>query len=243
MKVEGCTALVTGAGRGLGKVFVTALLKAGAARVYATERQEPGATGDTRVISVKLDVTSPEDVARLARDCPDVNLLVNNAGIMLSKSMLDEGAADAIRREMDVNVFGLHAMIVAFAPVLAKHGGGGIINMLSVVSWFTAPANATYGASKRAALAVSDAARIELHQQGTQVTGVYAGFIDTEMAMSIDMPKTPPMQVASRAIEGLQNGTDHVLADQRAEQVWNDVRLDPDGFAQKLQQSWDERHR
>jgi short-subunit dehydrogenase len=72
-------------------------------------------------------------------------------------------------------------MIQAFAPILAKNGGGAIVNMLFVVSWFTRPFNATYAASKHAALAVSDAARIELRKQGTQVMGVNAGFIDTEM--------------------------------------------------------------
>jgi NAD(P)-dependent dehydrogenase (short-subunit alcohol dehydrogenase family) len=66
--------------------------------------------------------------------------------------------------------------------LLAKNGGGAFVNMLSVVIWFTPPFRATYAASKYAALAVSDAARLELRKQGTQVVGVYAGFIDTEMA-------------------------------------------------------------
>jgi short-subunit dehydrogenase len=79
--------------------------------------------------------------------------------------------------------------------------------MLSVVSWFTPPFNATYAASKHAALAVSDAARIELRKQGTQVIGVYASFIDTEMAAARSGPKMPPAQVAARALEGVKSAS------------------------------------
>ncbi len=240
MDIRGSVALVTGANRGLGRAFVDALLEAGASRVYAGAR-DPTTIGDPRVDPVRLDVTSSYDVSRAAERCPDVTLLVNNAGIMLSTPMMAATAADAMRREMDVNVFGLHAMIQAFAPVLKRNGGGGIINMLSVVSWFTAPFNATYCAAKHAALSVSDAARMELRSQGTQVTGVYAGFIDTDMVVSIDEPKTPPVQVATRAIGGLGAGEDHVLADAPAEQVWRDVRSDPRAFERSLQDVWDKR--
>jgi NAD(P)-dependent dehydrogenase (short-subunit alcohol dehydrogenase family) len=79
---------------------------------------------------------------------------------MLMTPMLAEGSDRAMRREMDVNVYGMLAMIRAFAPILASNGGGAIVNMLSVVCWFVAPF--TYAASKHAALAVSEAARIQL---------------------------------------------------------------------------------
>jgi NAD(P)-dependent dehydrogenase (short-subunit alcohol dehydrogenase family) len=72
------------------------------------------------------------------------------------------------------------------------------------------PFNATYAASKHAALAVSDTARIELHKQGTQVIGVYAGFIDTEMAAARSGPKTAPAQVTARTLEGVESGLNHV---------------------------------
>lgn len=237
MKIEGCVAFVTGANRGLGKAYAEALLAAGAARVYAGAR-DPRLIDDSRLVPVKLDVTHPDDVAAAARDCRDVTLLVNNAGILRSKSMLAKGAANAMREEMEVNVYGLLAMTRAFAPILRNNGGGAIVNVLSVTSWFTSPRHATYSASKHAALVVTEGTRMELKSQGTQVVGVFAGFIDTDMAAAITQPKISPRQVTDRTIDALTQGHDSVLADARAVEVWNGTRLEPDAFAQSLQQVW-----
>jgi NAD(P)-dependent dehydrogenase (short-subunit alcohol dehydrogenase family) len=155
MHVEGSVALVTGANRGLGKAYVDALLAAGAKKIYAGTRQPPGAAG-SRVIPLKLDVTLSADIEAARQRCGDVNILFNNAGIMLKTTMLSEQSAESMRREMNVNVFGTLAMIQAFAPILAKNGGGAIANLLSVESWFTYPFNATYCASKLVASKVGN---------------------------------------------------------------------------------------
>jgi NAD(P)-dependent dehydrogenase (short-subunit alcohol dehydrogenase family) len=192
---------------------------------------------------VQLDVTSATDVGAVAARCPEVTLLINNAGILLVSPMLKEDSDAALRREMAVNVFGMLAMTRAFAPVLGKNGGGAIVNMLSVVSWFTVPFTATYCASKHAALVVSDASRIELRRQKTQVVGVYAGYIDTDMAASIDQPKTPASQIADRALDGVEKRLDHVLADARAEEVWKQTRENPAQLAKLQQLAWETRPR
>jgi NAD(P)-dependent dehydrogenase (short-subunit alcohol dehydrogenase family) len=83
------------------------------------------------------------------------------------------------RLEMETNYFGTLAMCRAFAPILKKNGGGAIVNVLSVVSWFNMPMQATYCASKSAAWSLTKAVRFELRAQGTFVAGVYAGYIDT----------------------------------------------------------------
>jgi NAD(P)-dependent dehydrogenase (short-subunit alcohol dehydrogenase family) len=230
MKIEGSVALVTGANRGLGKAYADALLAAGAAKVYAGARN-PSLITDNRLIPVKLDITSSSDVVAASSMCEDVGILINNAGIMLMSPMLRDASDQALRQEMEVNVYGLLAMIRAFAPVLARNGGGTIANMLSIVSWFVYPFNGTYCASKHAALAVSDAARIQLKSQGTHVVGVYAGLIDTEMASGYDQPKTSPRQVVERTLEG------HVLADTSAEEMWRATRSEPMQLAATMQQA------
>jgi NAD(P)-dependent dehydrogenase (short-subunit alcohol dehydrogenase family) len=238
MEITGCIAFVTGANRGLGKAYAQALLDAGAAKVYAGAR-DPAAITDPRLTPVRLDVTIETDVIAAAQRCGDVNLLINNAGALFWKSALAEGAETALRDEMDVNVFGVLRMVRAFAPVLARNGGGTIVNMLSVVSWFTSPFNATYGASKHAAEALTESARIELKSQGTHVVAVYAGFIDTDMAASIDAPKTTPQHVAEQTLIGVRNGDDLVLADDRARLVWDEARRDPAMVHARMQRLWD----
>jgi NAD(P)-dependent dehydrogenase (short-subunit alcohol dehydrogenase family) len=242
MDIKNCVALVTGANRGLGKAYTDALLAAGAAKVYAGAR-DPGsiAITDNRVVPLRLDVTHPEQVYDATRACADLTLLINNAGIMKGSPMLAEDSEAAFRAEMEVNVFGVLRMVRAFAPVLANNGGGAIANMLSVVSWFVAPFNATYCASKHAAQALTDGIRIQLKAQGTQVIGVYAGYIDTDMAAGVDQSKTPPSQVAVRTLEGVRTGLDHVLADRRAEEIWLTMRANPAQIAAQMQRLWDER--
>jgi NAD(P)-dependent dehydrogenase (short-subunit alcohol dehydrogenase family) len=165
---------------------------------------------------------------------------VNNAGILLKSQMLTDGAEERFRREMEVNVFGTLAMCRAFAPILARRGGGAIVNMLSVVTWFTSPFHSTYCASKHAALAVTDAVRIELEAQGTRVMAVHAGFIDTEMAAHFTQPKVSPRQVAERAVAGLREDADQVLADERSESIWAAMRKDPAALRALMQRQWDE---
>lgn len=101
--------------------------------------------------------------------------------------------------------------------------------------------NATYCASKHAALALTEGVRIQLKSQGTQVVAVYAGFIDTDMAAGFDREKTPPRQVAERALDGIRNGLDEVRADERSEAIWQAVKSDPAGLHAQMQQQWDER--
>src|SRR5260370_15997596 len=239
----GRVSVVPGANLGLGKAYVEALLAAGAKKIYGGARQPPSAA-DARVIPLKLDITLSANIEAERQRCGDVNILINNAGIMLKTTMLSEQSAESMRREMNVNVFGTLAMIQAFAPILAKNGGGAIANMLSVVSWFTYPFNATYCASKHAALAVTDAARIQLKAQGTQVLAVYAGFIDTDMASELvgaGQPKTSPRQVAERTLQGIRDGIHHVRADKQSEETWDSVREDPEGLEKSMQQAWDNR--
>lgn len=239
MRIEGCVALVTGGNRGLGKAFVDGLLAAGAAKVYVGARDPASIEASQGTEAIRLDVTVPGDIAAAVTRCADTTLLVNNAGVLLNTPMLAEAADEAMRREMEVNVFGLRAMIAAFAPVLKRNGGGGVVNMLSVASWITNPFLATYGASKHAALSVSDAARIQLSAQGTRVVGVYAGFIDTDMASEVTRPKTPPAQVVQRTLDGVRRGLDHVFADDRAERIWHATRHQPEQLAADLQKDWD----
>jgi NAD(P)-dependent dehydrogenase (short-subunit alcohol dehydrogenase family) len=238
--IQGTTALVTGANRGLGKAFVQALLDRGAAKVYAGARN-PGTVDVTnaRVVPVQLDITNLDDIAAAARDCSDVSLLVNNAGAMLLRPFLSGPDMSAARTEMETNYFGTLAMARAFAPVLEAAGGGSLVNMLSVVSWYAPPFNASYCASKSAQWALTNALRVELRAQGTLVVGVHAGFIDTDMAAAVDDPKISAQEVAGQTLDAIEKGQPEVLTDEWTRHVKNSVATDQDSLYPDVQRSWD----
>src|SRR5215469_5537996 len=168
MKIAGSVALVTGTDRGLGQVFARELVSRGAAKVYGTAR-DPAAVTEPGVMPVALDITDPQRVAQVAQQCTDVTLLVNNAGVMKASSFIHPPTLDAARLEMETNYFGTLSMCRAFAPVLAANGGGAVVNMLSVTSFYNNPLEASYGASKAAAWSLTNGIRTELHHQGTLV--------------------------------------------------------------------------
>ena len=240
MDIRGKAALVTGANRGLGRAFAEALLHAGAATVYAGAR-DPSTVRDPGVTPVRLDVTSSRDVSAVAEACADVEILINNAGAMFATPVLAANSDDVLRREMEVNVFGPLAMAKAFAPVLARNGGGVLVNMLSVVSWYVYPFNSTYCATKHAALAVTDGLRIQLRGQGTRVVAVYAGLVDTDMGAALSSgPKASPQQVAAKTIEGIRTGLEHVVADESAAGLWRATRQDLIKKHADMQARWDQ---
>jgi NAD(P)-dependent dehydrogenase (short-subunit alcohol dehydrogenase family) len=241
MRIEGCTALVTGAGRGLGRAFAEALVERGAAAVYGGAR-DPGRVTAPGVTPIALDVTDPGQVAAAAERCGDVTLLVNNAGILHGSAFLDAGAAGSARAEMEVNYFGTLAMCRAFAPVLGRAGGGALVNMLSVVSFFANPRNGTYGASKSAAWSLTNSLRTELRHQGTLVVAVHAGFIDTDMSAQIPAAaKISPAEVARQAFDAVEAGQEEVLADERTRRVKANLSRDRELIYPGVQETWDSR--
>ncbi len=225
MKIRNSIALVTGANRGLGQAFVQALLDAGAKKVYAAARDRrsikiPG------VEPVRLDVTSMQDVVAAANAAADVNLVINNAGIFRPTSLL--AAEDAhLRAEMDTNYFGTLAMSRAFAPVLARNGGGALVNVLSALSWVNLPGTALYSASKAAGWSLTNALREELRAQGTQVIALHVGYMDTDMAKDVQAPKSNPRDVARQVLAALENGNSEVLADEVSRQVKAGLSAEP----------------
>ena len=238
MKINGSAALVTGANRGLGKAYARELVKRGAARVYGAAR-DPAAVTEPGVTPIALDVTDPECAAQVAAQCADVTLLVNNAGVMAASTLIGAPNLDAALLEMEINYFGTLRMCRAFAPVLAAAGGGAIVNMLSVTSFFTNPFDASYGASKAAEWSLTNGVRIELHHQGTLVVAVHAGFIDTEMAALTDAPKISPESVAAQVFDAVEAGQVEVLADERSRDIKAKLSRDHELIYPPIQEFWD----
>jgi NAD(P)-dependent dehydrogenase (short-subunit alcohol dehydrogenase family) len=217
MEITGSVALVTGANRGLGRRFAQALLDRGATKVYAAARN-PETIDLPGVIPLQLDITDPASVAAAAATASDVTLLINNAGSSTRANLLDGELAD-IRLEMDTHYFGTLLATRAFAPILARNGGGAILNVLSVLSWFSTPQTGAYAAAKSAEWSLTNALRQQLAPAGTLVTSLHVGYMDTDMAAHVDGPKSDPAAVANLSLDGIEAGEFEVVADELSHTV------------------------
>jgi NAD(P)-dependent dehydrogenase (short-subunit alcohol dehydrogenase family) len=239
--IAGTYALVTGANRGLGKAYVDGLLARGAAGVYAAARNpDTIEITDDRVIPIRLDVTNADDIRAAASRCADVAVLVNNAGAMLRTPLLAGPDLNAARTEMETNYFGTLQVCRAFAPVLADNGGGALVNVLSIASWLTSPFNGSYGASKSAEWALTNAIRVELRSAGTLVVGVHAGWIDTDMAASVADSKISAGDVAGQTLDAVERGDEEVLTDDRTRDVKASLPTDLVSLYPAVQKQWDD---
>jgi NAD(P)-dependent dehydrogenase (short-subunit alcohol dehydrogenase family) len=236
MKIEDSTVLVTGANRGIGKAFADALLERGATKVYAAVRDVTTVT-DPRLMPIQLDVTDPDRVAAVARELDDVQVVVNNAGVLHVAVPLS-ASLDVARLELTTNYLSLISMTQAFAPVLERNGGGAFINVLSVFSWVATPLIATYSASKAAAWSFTNAARIELRGQGTQVVGVHAGPVDTDMAAAFDFEKIPPATVATSALDALEADEPEAVADDYSRAIKSGLSDDQDALYPQIEREF-----
>ncbi|MBV8124104.1 MAG: SDR family oxidoreductase [Burkholderiaceae bacterium] len=218
MKLKNATVLVTGANRGIGLAFSKALLGRGVKKVYAGARN-PSSITLAGVTAIRLDVNSPANIAAAAEAAGDVTLVINNAGIATLGSFKATDAEETLRRHLETNVLGVLRVSQAFAPILARNGGGGLLNVASVASWVSGPALANYAVSKAAVWSLSNGLRNDLREQGTQVLSLHMGFVDTDLTHGIDSPKSTPEAIVARALDALEAGAEEVLADELTQQV------------------------
>ncbi|WP_326559206.1 SDR family oxidoreductase [Micromonospora sp. NBC_01796] len=224
MKIQDSVVFVTGGSRGLGKALVDEVLARGAAKVYATAR-DPKTITNPNVVPLRLELSDPASVAAATAQASDVNLLINNAGVTLGANYLNGDLAE-IRREIEINFYGPLQVIRALAPRLIANGGH-LLNIHSALSWYAA--FGAYGASKAALWSMTNGLRQDLHPHGVGVTGLHAGWIDTDMAArwaAPDAPRSAPADVARQAIDGVEAGRHEVLADDWSRTVKSGLAAD-----------------
>ncbi|MEM7027483.1 MAG: SDR family oxidoreductase [Pseudomonadota bacterium] len=227
MTIENKTVLVTGANRGIGKSIVDTLVAQGAAKVYAAVRNLDSAQalidahGD-KVSAIQIDLGQPETITAADSQATDVDIVINNAGVLYNANPLAEDALEQLAKEIDINVAGLIRMAQAFAPVLKNNGGGAFVQLNSVASMKNFVDFSTYSASKAAAYSITQGLKEKLEEQGTQVVSVHPGPIATDMASNAGLGDIaePPSLVADGIIEALQNGEFHTFPDSMAKQIW-----------------------
>lgn len=222
MQIRGSGVFVTGANRGIGRALVEQLVERGATKVYAAAR-EPGGLATLaeqsggRLVPIRLDITKPADIQAAAAQVATLDLLINNAGLLGSRNLLDN-PLEAIERDMQTNYFGTLAVTRGLLPAIER-GRGAIANVLTIAALASMPFLGGYSASKAAALSFTQALRGELGRRGLQVFAVFPGPVDTDMGRDIDIPKTPASEVARGILDGIERGEEDIFPDPMASQI------------------------
>jgi galactitol 2-dehydrogenase len=193
--LEGKTALVSGAARGLGRAISELFVERGA-RVMLTDIDEAAVQATAGELGenaqgLRCDVTNSADVEAAVGAAVEafggLNTLVNNAGIEIGKPF-HEATEEEFDQLMAVNVKGVFLSIKHAVPALAGGGGGSIVNMSSVAGLGGVPLLGAYCGSKAAVLRITQTCAIELRDAGIRVNAVCPSFIDTEMVERLVSP-------------------------------------------------------
>lgn len=188
-KLEGKVAIITGGARGMGaatsRLFVAEGAKVAIADVLEAEGAALAAELGDAARYYKLDVTSEESwagvVAAVEAELGPVSVLVNNAGILMFKSLLETTKAD-YERVLGVNLVGEFLGIKAVAPGMIARGKGSIVNVSSVDGMKGANSLVAYASSKWGVRGLTKVAAMELGHKGVRVNSVHPGGVDTVMS-------------------------------------------------------------
>jgi NAD(P)-dependent dehydrogenase (short-subunit alcohol dehydrogenase family) len=188
-------AVITGAGKGLGKIFAAALAQEGAhlaligrnadtLNAVAAEAKNAGVRAEV----FTGDVSKEEDVRKIEQQVvskfPKVHILINNAGINIRKNFTDF-TFDEWTSVINTNLVGAFLMCRSFVPYMRGEGYGRVINLTSIMSHISLPGRTAYSASKAGLLGFTKALALELAPEGITVNGISPGPCATEMNIPI----------------------------------------------------------
>jgi 3-oxoacyl-[acyl-carrier protein] reductase len=226
MNIQGKTALITGASRGIGRAIALALAQKGAKRLLlvardrgrltevATQIQAMGA----EAVILPLDLTQIVEVniaiAQAWRDYGPIHLLINCAGVAHQEPFLKSRLPN-VQQEIAINLIGMYAITRLVGRRMATQAEGTIVNVSSLMGKVAAPTMATYSATKFAILGFTQALRGELAQHNIRVIALLPSLTDTDMVRQLQwfrwVVPTTPEKVAQALIAGLEKESPEIL--------------------------------
>lgn len=209
-ELEGKTALVTGASRGIGAATAIALARHGVSRVvlhYGGYREGAEQTlalvegAGAQADLLTGDLATPAGIhafmGDLAKAAPEIDILINNAGSLVQRAKLDEMSEDLFDQIMNLNVKSVYFLAQAVAPAMIRKGGGVIVNLSSIAARTGGGPGATiYSAAKAAVSAITKGLAKELAPKGIRVNAVSPGTVDNHFH---EVFSTKPMLESMRA--------------------------------------------
>ncbi|WP_217433610.1 SDR family oxidoreductase [Caulobacter sp. S45] len=197
MQLDGRTALITGAGSGIGRAVAVSLARRGCNLALADVNEAGMAQtaeeigSAVRITRHRLDVSDPgaisEAPARVLADHPGVDVLVNNAGVALGGGFEQVAAAD-FEWLFSINFWGVVRMTRAFLPILRRSPDARLVNLSSIFGIIAPPGQTAYVASKFAVRGFSESLRHELKDSPVGVTVVHPGGVATSIARNARLP-------------------------------------------------------
>jgi len=206
--LSGRVVAITGGARGIGKATATALVRKGC-RVAIGDldlalAEQTAAELGGGTIAVGLDVTDRASFASFLdeaeRRLGPLDVLVNNAGIMPVTPFAEE-SADSIRRQLDINVFGVIAGMQLAIERMRPRGSGHIVNLASQAGKGGFPGIATYSGTKHAVVGISEAVRAELRGSGVEIACVMPTVVNTELTSGVGQKMIKPVEASDVADE------------------------------------------
>jgi 2-dehydro-3-deoxy-D-gluconate 5-dehydrogenase len=216
--LTGRRAVVTGAGRGLGQGVALGLARAGADLVLVGR---PGNQGETeRLVAdlgrdvqvVDLDLADHDAVAAVGAqlaDGPQVDVLVNNAGIIERDDTVDV-AADSWQRVIDVNLTGLFLLTQQVGRQMVARGSGKVVSVASLLSFQGGVRVASYAASKHGVAGLTKALANEWAPHGVQVNAIAPGYMATDNTTALREDPTRARQILERIPAGRWGSIDDI---------------------------------
>ena len=231
--IKGSTVLITGATGGIATALIAALTARGAKKIYAAARDPSALAASDRLVPLRMDVTSDDDVNKAAAVATDITLLINNAGVNHNTAFLLAADLSIAREELECNYLAPLRVTRAFAPALIANKGA-VLNMLTILSRVNLPFMGSYCASKAAALSLTQGLRAELGPRGVRVAAALPGAVDTRMTAGLPIPKMSPAEAATEILDGFESGEEEIYVGDMARGLAEGLAKDPKGVERQL---------